>query len=403
MPGWIQKGCKKFTLLIEHNVFVVIGYLPAIVSQQMLGRIGDYMMFVLTLVVVITSVSSGILSISSVIIYDIYQRYISPFQFDQSLSTGYDRRKLDAQNYMPYNRTCMRLKHGVVIVVSALMFPLTLVLLAIGVDLPWLFQFMGIIGGSSVIPVMLAISWHRTTGSGVTVGVLTGLVSALAAWLGYASYRPQRACLVPGQHWGADGQHSRSVGCPWCRRGGVRGREPLVRGMRSGSRGGGRLGSLLPDRQPDRSLDDEIRPADPRKPEGSVDDRKSSSSCVPRETRLQGRRTVGVHRWGGVVLGCDARLAGFHALRQSLLPGCVHKLGDAGSRVWCIGRRVYRGGAARVRGRAGLPRGVQHPGLEVPGREGEQNERRSIERGQVDMWTAEQRHGSKYLHTRLSG
>ena len=164
----------------------------------MLGRIGDYMMFLLTLVVVITSVSSGILSISSVIIYDIYQGYISPFQFDQSLSTGYDRRKLDAQNYMPYNRTCMRLKHGVVIVVAALMFPLTLVLLAIGVDLPWLFQFMGIIGGSSVIPVMLAISWHRTTGSGVTVGVLTGLVSALAAWLGYASYLPNGLAWFQG-------------------------------------------------------------------------------------------------------------------------------------------------------------------------------------------------------------
>ena len=49
------------------------GLLPVYVSQQLLGQTGDFIMFVLTLVCVVTTASAQVLAVSSIIIYDIYQ------------------------------------------------------------------------------------------------------------------------------------------------------------------------------------------------------------------------------------------------------------------------------------------------------------------------------------------
>lgn len=46
---------------------------------------------------------------------------------------------------------------------------------------------MGVLIGSAVIPVALAVTWTRLTGNGMIAGAITGTVSALIAWLITAS------------------------------------------------------------------------------------------------------------------------------------------------------------------------------------------------------------------------
>ncbi len=68
-----------------------------------------------------------------------------------------------------------------------LLIPLALAILAIDIDLPWLFQFLAVVVGSCVIPIALAVSWHRTTGPGIVLGAVVGMAVGFIAWISYAS------------------------------------------------------------------------------------------------------------------------------------------------------------------------------------------------------------------------
>lgn len=174
----------------------MLGVLPVLVSQQLMGRIGDFMMYALTLAVVLGCVSSEILSISSIIVYDIFQTYILPFNFCGGVQQPpgvssdvpvYDKRKAAGDLYLTYNRKCVIFQWVTVIAVSLLIYPITLIVMGIGMQTQWLSGFLGVIVGSAVLPIALAVVWHRTTASGVASGVLIGLVSGFTAWLVYAS------------------------------------------------------------------------------------------------------------------------------------------------------------------------------------------------------------------------
>lgn len=149
------------------------------------------MMFILTLVVSVMAASSEVLGISSIILYDIYQTYISPFK-PSAITQNKDvairtRRAVQNEEYLEYDRRCVVLKHFVVVCVTCLLIPITLVLLKLNLDLPWLFQFCSVVAGSFVMPVSLAISWHRITASGILSGGIGGFIAGMVTWLAYAS------------------------------------------------------------------------------------------------------------------------------------------------------------------------------------------------------------------------
>ena len=74
------------------------------------------------------------------------------------------RRAILNEEYLEYDRRSMILKHVVVIALSCLVIPISLIFLAIDIDAYWLFAFTAILSGSCVIPITLAIAWHRITG-----------------------------------------------------------------------------------------------------------------------------------------------------------------------------------------------------------------------------------------------
>lgn len=57
----------------------------------------------------------------------------------------------------------------------------------IGLDLGWLYNFMGIIIGPAVVPVFYAVTWSKQPKIAMIVAPLAGLASGLAAWLVTAS------------------------------------------------------------------------------------------------------------------------------------------------------------------------------------------------------------------------
>ncbi|ELT93697.1 hypothetical protein CAPTEDRAFT_226021 [Capitella teleta] len=167
------------------------GYMPAYVTQKLWDKAGDFMMFMLTLAASVMAACSEVLAISSIIMYDIYQTYVSPFKASE-ITENKDvavrtRRAVQNEEYLEYDRRCVILKHFVVILVTCLLIPITIVLMKLDVDMPWLFQFLSVVAGSFVLPVSLAISWHRITTSGILVGGIGGCIAGIVSWLAYAA------------------------------------------------------------------------------------------------------------------------------------------------------------------------------------------------------------------------
>ena len=66
-----------------NNMFrrlTVTGLIPVVTSQKLLGDTGDFVMFTFVMVAVVTTVSGEVLSVASILLYDIYQTYIAPFE-----------------------------------------------------------------------------------------------------------------------------------------------------------------------------------------------------------------------------------------------------------------------------------------------------------------------------------
>lgn len=59
------------------------------------------------------------------------------------------------EEYLEYDKRCVIMKYVVVVGVTCLLIPITLVINVINVDLPWLFLFNGILVGGAVLPIVL--------------------------------------------------------------------------------------------------------------------------------------------------------------------------------------------------------------------------------------------------------
>lgn len=97
------------------------------------------------------------------------------------------KRQIRNEEYLEYDKRCCFLRNIVIICVTIFTIPTTLAVLAIGIDLRWLYYALGILVGSCVMPIALSVIWHRITGKGIIVGVLGGLTAAVITWLVYAS------------------------------------------------------------------------------------------------------------------------------------------------------------------------------------------------------------------------
>lgn len=74
------------------------------------------------------------------------------------------RRAVLNEEYLDYDQRSIILKHVVVLGLCVVVIPLALIFVSLDIDGYWCFCFTGIVAGSCVIPITLAIAWHRITG-----------------------------------------------------------------------------------------------------------------------------------------------------------------------------------------------------------------------------------------------
>ena len=114
---------------------------------------------------IVSTGSAESIAVSSLVAYDIYREYINPE------ATG--------EQILFVSRT-------VVVMFGLIMGALSILLFEIGLNLGWVYLFMGVIIGSAVAPLWNMMTWKKASGTGAIIAAWSGLFLALTGWLSAA-------------------------------------------------------------------------------------------------------------------------------------------------------------------------------------------------------------------------
>jgi len=141
---------------------VSAGLPAAAAASALLGKSGAAALLVLLFLAVTSACSAELIAVSSIITYDIYKTYINPKATEEQI---------------------LRVGHAAVALYAVICGLAGLIFFYIGVSLGWLYTFMGVILGSAVVPIALAVTWNKANKWGCVWGAVTGFFAGITAWL----------------------------------------------------------------------------------------------------------------------------------------------------------------------------------------------------------------------------
>jgi len=138
------------------------GLVPPAVATELLGTAGSGLILVMLFMAIVSTGSAESIAVSSLVAYDIYREYINPE------ATG---------------KQILFVSRIVIVVFGLLMGILSIVLNEMGLNLGWVYLFMGVVIGSAVIPLWNMMTWKKASGTGAVIAAWLGLVLAVVCWL----------------------------------------------------------------------------------------------------------------------------------------------------------------------------------------------------------------------------
>lgn len=138
------------------------GLVPPAVATHLFGSFGSVMIAVMLFMAITSTGSAEGIAVSSLVTYDIYKTYINPN------CTG-------AQ--------ALTISKVVIVVFGLLMGALGVLLNVMGLNLGWVYQFMGNAIGSAVPPLWFLLMWKDANATGAVIAAWGGMVLALSTWL----------------------------------------------------------------------------------------------------------------------------------------------------------------------------------------------------------------------------
>merc|ERR1712151_78165 len=140
------------------------GLVPPAVATYLLGKAGSGLILTMLFMAIVSTGSAESIAVSSLVTYDIYREYINPE------ATG---------------KQILFVSHIVIVVFGLFMGLFSILLAAMGLNLGWVYLFMGIVIGSSVIPLWNMMTWDKASGTGAVIAAWTGFFLAVVVWLIY--------------------------------------------------------------------------------------------------------------------------------------------------------------------------------------------------------------------------
>jgi len=138
------------------------GLVPPAVATHLFGKFGSVMMAVMLFMAITSTGSAEGIAVSSLVTYDVYRTYFNP------KCTG---------------KEVLWISKVVIVIFGLSMGGLGVALNHMGLNLGWVYQFMGNAIGSAVIPLWNMLMWKDANANGAVAAAWGGMVLALAAWL----------------------------------------------------------------------------------------------------------------------------------------------------------------------------------------------------------------------------
>jgi hypothetical protein len=139
------------------------GLVPPAVATHLFGGFGSAMMATMLFMAITSTGSAESIAVSSLVAYDIYKVYINP------KATG---------------SQVLWISRVVILVFGLSMGSLSCVLNQIPeINLGWVYNFMGIVIGSAVVPLWYCLTWKDANRNGAIAGAWVGQALAIIVWL----------------------------------------------------------------------------------------------------------------------------------------------------------------------------------------------------------------------------
>jgi SSS family transporter len=137
------------------------GLVPPAVADNLLGDAGAVLILIMLFMAIVSTGSAESIAVSSLVAYDIYREYINPE------ATG---------------KQILWVSRVVIVVFGLFMGLFAIALQAMGLNLGWVYLFMGIVIGSAVIPLWNMMTWDKASGKGAIISAWSGFILALIGW-----------------------------------------------------------------------------------------------------------------------------------------------------------------------------------------------------------------------------
>merc|ERR1719399_285836 len=138
------------------------GLVPPAVATHLYGSGGALMMAIMLFMAIVSTGSAESIAVSSLVAYDVFGTY-----FKKS----------------PTSQDILNISRVVIVVFGLFMGVLSIILYEMGLNLGWVYQFMGIMIGSAVCPLYFMLTWDKLPGWGAAAGAWLGCIGAFISWI----------------------------------------------------------------------------------------------------------------------------------------------------------------------------------------------------------------------------
>lgn len=139
-----------------------LGLVAPTAAADLMGDLGAILILTIIFTAVTAAGSSQLVSVSSLMTYDVFRTYLKPS------ATG---------------RELIRISRFTILTFGIGMGILASILFQFGVSLQYVYLMMGILIGSAVAPISLGILWKKTNRNAATVAAIAGLACGVLGWI----------------------------------------------------------------------------------------------------------------------------------------------------------------------------------------------------------------------------
>ena len=141
---------------------ISLGLVAPTAAAGLMGDLGAILILTIIFTAVTAAGSSQLVSVSSLMTYDVFRTYLKPS------ATG---------------RELIRISRFAILVFGIGMGIMASVLFQFGLSLQYVYLMMGILIGSAVAPISLGILWRKTNRTAATTAAVVGLACGVLAWI----------------------------------------------------------------------------------------------------------------------------------------------------------------------------------------------------------------------------